>query len=752
MSLRRRIAIIIGAALLPLVVIQAGLEYRCEQQRRAEIAAEARHRAQSVSDEVRRIVEGVAHVLIALSPVPAVRGIIPGECDALLANAAAGLPYLKVIGAVAPNGAHGCLSRNFARTENIADRAYFAAALASESWVAGGVTVGKVSGRYGVEIAYAVREAGVVRAVLFASLDLEALSRELGRAFDRGPLSGEIVVADRNGTILTRLPDHREWVGRPLSAAVWELATRPEGSAEAEGLDGARRLLGFVPPGTGSPYFVAASMQTEAALAMARRGRPVSLGMAVIALAAALLAGFVIADRLISAPLRHLIGLVQAWKRGEWHRRPTVVGKATELAALGTAFDELAEAAAFRERRLRAAKERAEAAERDLRRSQEHLARAQELAAIGSWEFEVATGELYWSAETYRIFGVSPATFSPTMQAILEMIHPDDREHMREVMGRLIEIAKDAVPLEYRMVRPDGMVRVVRREIELVRAADGRPLRVVGTVHDITEQRAEEGKRRALEMQLIHAQRLDAIGTLAGGIAHDLNNTLVPIVALSKLSLARAAPGTLERENFDLIYQAGRRAKELVGQVLAFSRREAPEKRPVELGGLVTETLRLMRASLPSSIDLRWRMEETRPVEADSGQLHQVVVNLVTNAAQAIGREPGVIVVEVAMEPDEDEARPRVRMSVRDSGPGMSAQTRARIFEPFFTTRDVGEGTGLGLAIVHGIVTSHGGTIDVRSEMGEGAEFVMRLPACQPRPIPVPAHTEVQYAEADSRH
>ncbi len=245
---------------------------------------------------------------------------------------------------------------------------------------------------------------------------------------------------------------------------------------------------------------------------------------------------------------------------------------------------------------------------------------------------------------------------------------------------------------------------------------------IVGT--DITEIVEGERKRRDLEAQLHHSQKLEALGTLAGGMAHDLNNTLVPIVALSKSMARRLPEGSRDRASLELIVQAADRARDLVGRVLTFSRKEQVQHKPVQLDQVVGQGIKLLRSLVPTTIDLASELVPVPPIMGDPGQCYQVLVNLISNAARAIGTGPGAITVRL----EHEASTGRVVLAVQDTGCGMDEATQRRIFEPFYTTRKVGEGTGLGLSVVHGIVTSHGGTIDVKSAPGEGATFFIRFP------------------------
>ncbi len=256
------------------------------------------------------------------------------------------------------------------------------------------------------------------------------------------------------------------------------------------------------------------------------------------------------------------------------------------------------------------------------------------------------------------------------------------------------------------------------------------------TVTDITAQRVAATERDALHERLARSQRLEAIGTLAGGIAHDFNNILGAIIGYTEFCLKSETLSEEVREDMEVVRQAGRRAAELVRQILAFSRQASQERVSVQPRLVAMEALKLLRASLPSTIEVRSRLDCDAVVMADPAQLHQILVNLCTNAALAMKEHGGVLEVEIA-ETHFDPVEARVegvapqrfaRLSVRDSGCGMPREVQERIFEPFFTTRREGEGAGMGLAVVHGIVKASGGYLTVRSAPGFGSTFDVHLP------------------------
>jgi signal transduction histidine kinase len=292
--------------------------------------------------------------------------------------------------------------------------------------------------------------------------------------------------------------------------------------------------------------------------------------------------------------------------------------------------------------------------------------------------------------------------------------------------------------VEVRLAQRIEMLRRGEARHELQERRNGRivdvvvqPLPTGGSLTlltDITEQRRAEEEHRQLEAHLQHTQRVEALGTLAGGIAHDLNNSLVPVLGLTDL-LLRKVKDEAERRKLALVRQGASRARDLVKQILAFSRKDASKREGFDLAEVVQEALDMLRATIPTTIRLEPEIAAVPPLRGDSGQLYQVIVNLMTNAAQAIGERAGTIYISLAE--DYGDQLPDARfvcLSVRDTGCGIGESVLPRIFEPFFTTKDVGKGTGLGLSVVHGIIIDHGGKIVVASRPGEGTTFDVYLP------------------------
>jgi signal transduction histidine kinase len=255
---------------------------------------------------------------------------------------------------------------------------------------------------------------------------------------------------------------------------------------------------------------------------------------------------------------------------------------------------------------------------------------------------------------------------------------------------------------------------------------------------EVTERKEAENALKNLEKQLIQSQKMEAIGTLAGGIAHDFNNILAAMIGYTELSLLDLPGAAKSRQYLKEVLKAGQRAKDLIRQILAFSRQTDHEKTLFEVAPIVNEAVKLLRASLPATITIRQSIEKnTGIIEVDPTQIHQVLMNLCTNASHAMREKGGVMEVGLKkLDIDAGSANsfpdlvpgPYLRLTVTDTGRGIPPEIISRVFEPYFTTKEMGEGTGLGLAVVHGIVKSCGGTVKVYSEQGKGTTFHVYLP------------------------
>jgi PAS domain S-box-containing protein len=373
-----------------------------------------------------------------------------------------------------------------------------------------------------------------------------------------------------------------------------------------------------------------------------------------------------------------------------------------------------------------------------LEQSESRFALAVSGSNDGIVDWDIVNDRMYASTRAMEIIGVESNQTTRSRAEWRELVkyHPDDLERMKHDLQSFLDGETDLRDGEYRVVLPDGTYRWIRHRNKCVRDKYGKPTRVAGSVSDIDAQKRAEESRIRLEAQLLQAKKLEAIGTLAGGIAHDFNNILAAILGNAELAQLDAADGTPLRRHVDAVASAGMRAKSLVERILAFSRSGIGERVAVDVQSVVTEALDLVETSLPAHVRLERALAGgAARVMGDATQIHQVVMNLCTNAVQAM-KSSGTLSVSLDLIEKTGSvaatsalsAGTYVRLAVRDTGAGIPAQVLDRIFDPFFTTKGVGVGTGLGLSLVHGIVTDLGGGIDVESRVGEGATFTVYLP------------------------
>jgi PAS domain S-box-containing protein len=400
---------------------------------------------------------------------------------------------------------------------------------------------------------------------------------------------------------------------------------------------------------------------------------------------------------------------------------------------------------------LRATRDLASRTATALEHQREFLERAQEVAHIGSWVAELdGSDRLTWSKEMYRILGETaeehPATRS---EAMTRYVHPDDREALKTAREAAIASAQ-SLEIDHRVITAAGVVRWVHTRADIVRSADGRPVRMLGTLQDITE-------RRELEEALRQSQKLEAIGRLAGGISHDLNNALTIIIGYAELVASSLEQNESVRQDVEQIRRAAERAESITRQLLAFSRKQWLEPRVFHVGEAVQDLGRMLERLLGPRIELATVVDDNLPaIYGDRGQIEQAIVNLAVNACDAMPAGGTITLRVSAVNVDASFVRAHqpmrpgafVEISVADTGHGMTPDVLAHIFEPFFTTKDVGRGTGLGLAMVYGTVKQSGGFIFVDSQPHQGSVFRLYFPPApsQPQPndarmsVPAPMH------------
>jgi PAS domain S-box-containing protein len=372
--------------------------------------------------------------------------------------------------------------------------------------------------------------------------------------------------------------------------------------------------------------------------------------------------------------------------------------------------------------------------EETLRKSEERYRYAALATNDAIYDWDVGSNQFEWNEGMQGLFGYPAEEVGTTIEWIVSLLHPEDTERVMGTFYGVFEKGGGSKwKAEYRLRRKDGKYADAEGRAHIIRAADGTPKRVIGAISDRTQQ-------QSLESQLRQSQKMEAIGRLAGGIAHDFNNILTVIRMSSEFLLADISESDEHHRDAQEIMKAADRASRLTRQLLSFSRHQVLSPRLLALNEIINGMDGMVRRVVPENIDVVTELDpKLSQVKADTGQMEQVILNLVINAVDAMPKGGRLTIRTMNTEVDASfsashldvPAGHYVCVIVSDTGFGMDRETVSRIFEPFFTTKGLGKGTGLGLATVHGIVTQSGGKIWVYSEPGLGTTFKIFLPKAE---------------------
>ena len=401
-------------------------------------------------------------------------------------------------------------------------------------------------------------------------------------------------------------------------------------------------------------------------------------------------------------------------------------------------------------------------AQEALRESEERYRTFIESAPIGMMISDTNGHIAYSNQKLMEITGYDVADWKG--RSYIEMVYPDDYGTILENRTRAIRTLEPVDPYEIRIFNAEGKLIWLRLIPHSVYKTDENGNRIVAYfqnfVEDVTASKQTRSEKHRQEQQLTQAHKMEALGTLAGGVAHDFNNFLYPIIGYTEMTLSEVGDIPFAAENLREVLAAAKRARKLVEQILAFSRYNEEKPRPMRIQSVLEDVLSLMRPSIPSNVVINKNIQEAGGVViADQTQIHQVVMNLCTNAYQSMGGQGGVLGITLdqclVTQPDlikYPQLSPGnyVRLSISDSGMGMDHATKQRIFEPYFTTKPADKGTGMGLAVVHGIVSKYNGVINVESEPAKGSTFTVFLPQAtktlgdlpEQQGVPLPKGTE----------
>ncbi len=371
------------------------------------------------------------------------------------------------------------------------------------------------------------------------------------------------------------------------------------------------------------------------------------------------------------------------------------------------------------------------AAEGALRASEERFKFVARAVSDVVWDWNLTANTLWWNDGFLTTFGFAAGEIEPSVEAWTGRMHPVDRPHVIESIHRAINNCTEGWSAEYRFQRKDGSHAFVQDRGYILHDAAGKAVRMVGGMRDLTRE-------KILEEQSLRAQRMDSIGTLAGGIAHDLNNVFAPIMMSIELLQLDLGHDPRSSKILEIIHANTRRGADLVRQVLTFARGLEGQRVAIKLRHLIDDLEGIINETFPRNIRIVTDVpQDLWLINGDPTQLHQVLINLAVNARDAMPHGGTLTLTatnltvagQFASMSQEAKAGPHVLLQVTDTGLGIPPELRERIFDPFFTTKEPGKGTGIGLATVHTIVKSHGGFLNVESEVGRGTTFKIYLPA-----------------------
>ena len=375
--------------------------------------------------------------------------------------------------------------------------------------------------------------------------------------------------------------------------------------------------------------------------------------------------------------------------------------------------------------------------EKKLKDYSDRLTLATESAGIGTWDADLSTGKVVWDRKMCEIFGLAYGIDIPDIDTWIKFVHPDDLNSANLELQKALSGETARYKNQFRIIRNDGTIRLIEASASVHFDKDGNPLRITGVNWDVTEQQNLIDENIRLQKQFYQAQKMESIGQLAGGIAHDFNNLLVPILGYAELGMSMASGNNDIHDCFTEIEKAGTRAADLTRQILAFSRRQLLEIKPVNLNSIITDFERILKLIVGDDIDLVIETDNLlKPISGDRSQIEQIMLNLTINARDAVVENGTVTIRTGNMVLEKPKPINKIdipkgeysTIEVSDNGKGIDPSIIDYIFEPFFTTKPRERGTGLGLSTVFGIVKQHSGYITVDSILDEGTTFLVYFP------------------------
>lgn len=726
MHLLSRLLILVAAALLPAIAVQAYNEFDLRRTRQVEVQNQALNLAELAAAEQRQIIQGIHQVLITLSELEPIKARDSRSCNAYMAAIKQRFPAFLTLVVTDLNGQTFCDPYNNSKPVDVAERAYFASAMKTGAFTVGEFSVGLSSGRTAIQFVLPFYENDAhIGGVIIATLSLDWLADYIAKR--PAPPGAAIAIMDRNGTYLARYPDNASFVGRKVP--IDNYPTFDRGTAEIFDRDDVERIVGYarLEQDFGG-FLVTFGLDKARAFTEIERGTRLDVLMIVLSTALVLFLTSLGAQRFIHRPLGQLVDAANQWRLGDFTQRVNVRSM-SELARVACAFNAMADALEHREQELSEAKEKAEEAAAQIRVIFEST-KDSVLIVDRSWRIRYVNGAaLIQVAGGRDIIGMSLAeAFSTT----------DDVEMLRRIREAMS--TQRSVFFEVFCTHLNGWYA-----INAFPSSQGLAI----FFRDITEHKDALEAHRAMEEQLHQSQRMESVGQLTGGVAHDFNNLLTVISA--NLELINTVADTDKiRQYAAAARRATDRGARLTGQLLAFSRRQALNPKSINVSQLIFEFQGLICQAVGDGCEVKVQTDEQLWLcHVDPALLETALLNLALNARDAMP-DGGKLQIEtrnVVVDGDSlcgYAPGPYVRLSVADIGCGMPPDVLERVFDPFFTTKEVGKGTGLGLSMVYGFVRQSGGHIAIESKLGAGTIVLLYLPASEETSYVVDNTSKVQ--------